>query len=187
MLLHREEKNQAGSRMKEDCRRQCGQALIEFMIFLPLTLIFALSLVEIGMVFNTSQRVTNLAREAANTGLRLCGEEEPASLEACLRNNALPVLVDSVAPGTFKDFLTRGQIMISAYYWDEDTGVLAPGGCVSGGKSSACNSRFDTGSFLALDKSLGVIFVGECLVNYRSLMNLNFFTVPWEIYDYAVF
>jgi hypothetical protein len=157
------------------------------MIFLPLTVIFALSLVEVGMIFNTSQRVTNLAREAANTALRLCGEEDPANVESCLRNNALPVLMDSTAPETFRDFSTRGQIMISAYYWNQDTGVLMGAGCVSDGKSSSCDSRFSESSFGALDRSLALIFVGECLVDYKSLMSLNFFTVPWAIYDYAIF
>lgn len=180
-----------------DCRRkERGQALIEFMIFLPLTVIFALSLVEVGMIFNTSQRVTNLSREAANTALRLCWEEKPetgslvdwaVNLRSCLENTALPVLRDSVAPSTFRDFSTRGQVMISAYYWDADAAVPMAAGCFSGGKSSTCVSRFNKDSSGTLIKDLDLIFVGECLYNYRSLMNLNFFSIPWEIYDYAVF
>jgi hypothetical protein len=173
--------------MKKNPCPQWGQAIIELMIFLPLTVIFALSLVEVGMIFNTSQRVTNLSREAANTALRLCGEEDLANLENCLRDTALPILINSTAPETFRDFPTRGQIMISAYSWDQDTGALTGRGCVSGGKSSNCDSRFNESLIATLDKSLRLVFVGECLFDYQSLMNLNFFTIPWAIYDYTVF
>lgn len=180
-----EAKNPVGFSVGKNRRKQRGQALIEFMIFLPLTVIFALSLIEVGMIFNTSQRVTNLSREAANTASRLCGEA--ADIKLCLQDIALPILINSAAPETFRDFSTRGQIMISAYYWDQDTGVLSPGVCIAGGKSSICNSRFDESSFGTLDKSLDRIFVGECLYDYKTLMNLSFFSIPLEIYDHTIF
>ena len=139
-----------------------GQALIEFMIYFPLTLIFAFSLLEMGMEFNVSQKVTNVSREAANAALRACGTQaaDPTAMGVCLENIAYPT-VENIAKNSFKDYLSSGQVILSVY-WNGGNA------CFSGGKEATCtNSRFNAANLQDLIDKFDMIFVGEFIYDYK--------------------
>lgn len=127
--------------MRLQCRK--GQSLVEFVLILPLLLIFLFGVIEFGLVFYNKAVITNASREGARAAIVSVSSRTLASVRNqaetvalnYLRNNLVtfsnstPAVIANPNPGAIAPFTINDELTVTVTY---DYGWLALPGFLPG-------------------------------------------------------
>lgn len=184
--------------------RLSGQAMVEFILIIPILFVFLLAVLEYSYMFVQAQRVSALSREAANAAYRDCSSYTDAvELSGCLELIGPPLKQN--ASSFLPDFGAQGCIIISIYAYTTNP---ANAGTANANVKSVQRlvqksyngavfvSRYDPGSAVtaetgnSLAQKQGAVAVGEVFFNYQPVTVIGSLmkdVLPQSFYEITVY
>lgn len=100
--------------------QQSGIALLEFVILVPILLIWAFGLLEVGLAFSAQQRIAALTREVAQAIYSTCegSSSDQTALQLCIEAPETQTAIDSLLTALFPQNLPyspRAKVWINVF------------------------------------------------------------------------
>lgn len=154
-----------------------GTAMIELSLFAPVLFGVILFLIEIGSLFDTSQDVSLLSREAANLVYRSCVQETAGnSLGSCITTTVGPEIL-ALGQRTVRNFNEgNGAVLVTAYRWNVVSGnwqgtlvaTLRDSSLTAAAPTSKQPASYSTSELAQLPQK-GIFIVTETIVGYEPV------------------
>lgn len=167
-----------------------GQAVMEFILFLPILMALLIFAFEWSQLFIKQMRVSTLCREMTLLAHKQCitSLSPTETEEQCINRIQGEVLAEQTnsATATLPEFSTRGGVILSLYH-------LAAGNDVTTGDNGGYSTQYSRATLNQLDANLlnnfGTVAVGEFY--YRNQMAFALqqfidFIMPTTIYKSTV-